>query len=123
MEKHPEGLSEQELQAEDGQALPDREAMSTITPDLSNVDNFAMPINEALAINNLSNESVAYADADQTVVLGQADTEESEGQDATARPDREAMSTLDVTPPSLLDIDANIHAALDVAAPIDAAVA
>jgi hypothetical protein len=75
MEKHPEGLSEQELQAEDGKALPDREAMSTITPDLSNVDNFAMPINEALAINNLSNESVAYADADQTVVLGQADTE------------------------------------------------
>jgi hypothetical protein len=32
MEKHPEGLSEQELAAEGGQALPDREAMSTITP-------------------------------------------------------------------------------------------
>jgi hypothetical protein len=75
MEKHPEGLSDQELEAEDGQTLPDREAMSTITPDLTNVDNFAMPINEALAINNMSNGSVAYADADQTVVLGQADTE------------------------------------------------
>jgi hypothetical protein len=75
MEQHPEGLSEQELEAQGGQALPDREAMSTITPDLSNVDNFAMPINEALAINNMSHESVAYADADQTVVLGQVDTE------------------------------------------------
>jgi hypothetical protein len=42
-----------------------------------------------------------------------------DAQDATALPDREAMSTLDVTPPSLLDI----NAALDVAAPIDAAVA
>jgi hypothetical protein len=49
--------------------------------------------------------------------------EEIEQQAATALPDREAMSTLDVTPPSLLDIDANINAALDVAAPIDAAVA
>jgi hypothetical protein len=75
MEKHPDGLSEQELAAEGGQALPDREAMSTITPDLSNVDNFAMPINEAIAINMQSDQSVAYADADQTVVLGQVDTE------------------------------------------------
>jgi hypothetical protein len=75
MEQHPEGLSEEELEAQTGQALPDREAMSTITPDLTNVDNFAMPINEALAINNLSNQSIAYADADQTVVLGQVDTE------------------------------------------------
>jgi hypothetical protein len=73
MEEHPEGLSEQELAAEGGQTLPDREAMSTITPDLSNVDNFAMPINEALAINNESTASIAYADADQTVILGQVD--------------------------------------------------
>ena len=75
MERHPEGLSDEELDAQAGQALPEREAMSTITPDLTNVDNFAMPINEALAINNMSVDSVAWADADQTVVLGQVDTE------------------------------------------------
>ena len=75
MEKHPEGLSEQELAEQDVQALPDREAMSTITPDIS-VDNFAMPINEALAINNNSVSSIAAADADQTVIIGQVDTDE-----------------------------------------------
>jgi hypothetical protein len=50
--------------------------------------------------------------------------EEMEAQDASTLPDREAMSTLDPTgTTSLLDIDANIDAALDIAAPIDAAVA
>ena len=50
--------------------------------------------------------------------------EEMEAHDAAALPDREAMSTLDPTgTTSLLDIEANIDAALDIAAPIDAAVA
>jgi hypothetical protein len=70
-----DGLSEQELQAEGAEALPDREAMSTIGLDLAGIDNFAMPINEAFALNNESVQSVAYADADQTVILGQVDTE------------------------------------------------
>jgi hypothetical protein len=48
------------------------------------------------------------------------DPQELEAQEAAALPDREAMSTL---PTSLLDIDANIDAALDLAAPVDAAVA
>jgi hypothetical protein len=73
--KTPDGLSNEELVAETGEALPDREAMSTITPDLSGVDNFAMPVNEAFALNNFSTQSVAYADADQTVIIGQVDTE------------------------------------------------
>jgi hypothetical protein len=73
----PEALSEQELAEQDGQALPDREAMSTITPDISGgFDNFAMPINEALAVNNHSTESVAIADADQTVIIGQSSQDE-----------------------------------------------
>ncbi len=80
MEHHPEELTPQELEAQDAQALPDREAMSTIGLDLSGVDNFAMPINEAIAINNQSVASTAYADADQTIVLGQGVTEtEGEG--------------------------------------------
>jgi hypothetical protein len=58
---------------------------------------------------------------------------ELEQQDATALPDREAMSTLDPTAgldPSvglptgpLLDLDVNVDAALDLAAPVNAAVA
>jgi hypothetical protein len=48
--------------------------------------------------------------------------EEMEAEDATALPDREAMSTLPIMPP-ILDLDANIDVALDIAAPIDASVA
>jgi hypothetical protein len=71
----PAELSQEELEAQDAQALPDREAMSTISLDPGNFDNFAMPINEATAINYDSTNSVAYADADQTVILGQTDTD------------------------------------------------
>jgi hypothetical protein len=50
--------------------------------------------------------------------------EEVEAQDATALPDREAMSTLTTDPTGgLLDLDVNVDAALDLAAPVDAAVA
>ena len=73
------GLSSDELEAQDASALPDREALSTIGLDLSGIDNFAMPINEALAINNQSVESVAIADADQTVIIGQADVDPDPG--------------------------------------------
>jgi hypothetical protein len=63
------------LEAQDAQALPDREAMSTISIDPGSFDNFAMPINEATAINFNSTGSTAYADSDQTVILGQADSD------------------------------------------------
>jgi len=77
MDKVREELSEQELADQEVQALPDREAMSTINPDISGgFDNFAMPINEAIAINNNSVSSIAAADADQTVIIGQVDTDD-----------------------------------------------
>jgi hypothetical protein len=47
--------------------------MSTISG--SGVDNFAAPINEALAVNVNSVESVAIADADQIVILNQVDVD------------------------------------------------
>ena len=75
------GLSDEELDEQHAAALPDREAMSTIGLDLTGIDNFAMPINEAVAINNQSVNSVAVADADQTVIIGQAAVE-TEGSDA-----------------------------------------
>ena len=52
--------------------------------------------------------------------------DELDAQDAAALPDREAMSTLDPTgtlDAALLDLDVNVDAALDLAAPVDAAVA
>ena len=65
-------LTGDELEAQAGEALPDREAMSTIRVG-SGIDNFAMPINEAIAINNESVSSYAIADADQIVILDQTD--------------------------------------------------
>jgi hypothetical protein len=46
--------------------------------------------------------------------------QEMEAHDAAALPDREAMSTI---PTSLLDVDVNVDAALNLAAPVDAGVA
>src|SRR4051812_19585152 len=57
-----EGLSEHELAAEGALALPARQAMSTVR--LSPGSHIAMPINEALALNYESTDSVAFADAE-----------------------------------------------------------
>ncbi len=75
-EAEREGLTAEELEAQDAAALPEREALSTIKGSRlgSAVDNFAMPINEAIAINNESVSSIAIADADQIVILEQTDT-------------------------------------------------
>jgi hypothetical protein len=64
-----EALSLEELERQTGEALPKREALSTITG--TGVDNFAVPINEALAVNVQSSDSYAIADADQIVILNQ----------------------------------------------------
>ena len=61
-----EGLSDAELDAEAGEALPDREAMSLINANL------AAPVNAAVAANILSDGSVAYANADQDVTIVQS---------------------------------------------------
>jgi hypothetical protein len=53
-------FSQEELQNQSGQELPDREAMSLINA------NVAAPINAAIALNVLSDGSVAYANAEQT---------------------------------------------------------
>ncbi len=63
-------LTGQDLEQEAGAPLPDREAMSTIGG--SGIDNFAAPINEALAVNSDSTSSYAIADADQVVILNQS---------------------------------------------------
>jgi hypothetical protein len=58
-------LSQEELDSQRGEQLPDREAMSLVNANL------ALPINAAIAANVLSDGSVAYADAQQTDPIGQ----------------------------------------------------
>ena len=59
-------LSKDELQAQGGEELPDREAMSLI--DL----NVAAPVNAAVAANVLSDNATATADAAQQNDISQA---------------------------------------------------
>ncbi|MCU1449163.1 MAG: hypothetical protein JWP02_1333 [Acidimicrobiales bacterium] len=59
------GLSDEELAAESGEELPDREAMSLINA------NIAAPINAAVALNVASDNSVAYANAEQYAPINQ----------------------------------------------------
>ncbi len=56
----------EELATEYVELLPDREAMSLINANL------AIPINAALAANVLSDNSIAFADADQIGDISQA---------------------------------------------------
>lgn len=59
-------LSDEELQQEGAEELPDREAMSLL--DL----NAAAPVNAAAALNVLSDDSVAYANAEQSADITQS---------------------------------------------------
>jgi hypothetical protein len=59
-------LTREELNAIAGEELPERAAMSLINA------NIAAPINAALALNVLSDGSVAYADATQTAPITQS---------------------------------------------------
>ena len=62
----PQGLTDDELDAESGEQLPDREAMSLVDA------NIAIPVNAAVAANVLSDDAVAYADATQDATIDQA---------------------------------------------------
>jgi hypothetical protein len=59
-------LTSEELEGQEGEQLPDREAMSLIDA------NVAAPINAAVAANVLSDGSVAYANAEQDVDIDQS---------------------------------------------------
>jgi hypothetical protein len=58
-------LTPEEIDAESVEELPDREAMSLINA------NIAAPINAAVAANVLSDNSIAYANAEQTAPIVQ----------------------------------------------------
>jgi len=65
--KQPE-LSQEELEAQEGQELPDREEMSLVNA------NVAAPVNLAAALNVASDNSIAYANAEQTAPITQSTT-------------------------------------------------
>ena len=60
------GLTDAELEAQAGEELPDREQMSLLTA------NVAAPVNAAAALNVLSDNSTAVADADQSTTITQS---------------------------------------------------
>ena len=55
-----------EVEQQDAAELPDREAMSLINA------NVAAPVNAAIAANILSDDSLAYANAEQNVDIDQS---------------------------------------------------
>ena len=63
--KTDQDLTPEEIDAESVEELPDREAMSLVNANL------AAPINAAVAANVLSDNSVAYANAEQTAPITQ----------------------------------------------------
>jgi hypothetical protein len=58
-------LTPEELEAEEGEELPDREEMSLLNA------NVAVPVNLAAALNVLSDNSTATANAEQTAPITQ----------------------------------------------------
>ena len=60
------GLDREELEAQGGEQLPDREAMSLVDA------NVAIPVNAAVAANVLSDGATATADADQWADIDQS---------------------------------------------------
>jgi hypothetical protein len=64
--KNEQELSQEELEAQGGEQLPDREAMSLVNA------NVAIPINAAVAANVLSDDAIAYANAEQDAAIDQA---------------------------------------------------
>ena len=58
-------LTAEELEGQEAAELPDREAMSLVNANL------AAPVNAAVALNVLSDNSVAYANAEQTAPITQ----------------------------------------------------
>lgn len=66
MSENERELTPEELEAQEAAELPDREAMSLINA------NVAAPINAAVALNALSDNSVAYANAEQHVNITQS---------------------------------------------------
>jgi len=65
-EKGEQELTSEELDEQGGEQIPDREAMSLINA------NVAAPVNAAVALNALSDDATAVANAEQTADIDQS---------------------------------------------------
>lgn len=65
MSEEKQELSNEELQAQSGETLPEREEMALVNA------NIAIPVNAAVAANVLSDDAIAYADATQDAAIEQ----------------------------------------------------
>ena len=65
-EMTPQGLTAAEVEAECGEVLPERQELSLVNA------NVAAPVNAAVALNALSDGSVAFANAQQTAPIVQS---------------------------------------------------
>ena len=61
-----ENVSDAEIEEQEGEELPDREAMSLVNA------NIAVPVNAAVAANVLSDGATAIADATQDATIDQS---------------------------------------------------
>jgi hypothetical protein len=66
MQPRKKALSKSEISGQQASELPDREAMSLVNA------NVAAPVNLAAALNVLSDNSIAYANAEQTAPITQS---------------------------------------------------
>jgi hypothetical protein len=64
-ERNEQEVTTAELEEQDAEQLPDREAMSLINA------NVAAPVNAAVALNALSDDATAIANAEQTANIDQ----------------------------------------------------
>ena len=65
-ERNEQEVTSDELEEQDAEQLPDREAMSLINA------NVAAPVNAAVALNALSDDATAIANAEQTANIDQS---------------------------------------------------
>ena len=65
-EPNEQEVTNEELEQQDAEQLPDREAMSLINA------NVAAPVNAAVALNALSDDATAIANAEQTADIDQS---------------------------------------------------
>lgn len=66
MSENKPGLSPEDLEAQKAEELPEREQMSLVN------GNIAAPVNLAAALNVASDNSIAYANAEQTAPITQS---------------------------------------------------
>jgi len=65
-DEHKQEVTSDELERQEAEQLPDREAMSLINA------NVAAPVNAAVALNALSDDATAVANAEQTADIDQS---------------------------------------------------